>query len=82
MHLSSSSPSGGGGRGRGGGCRWRNWGLCGDLVAYLCPLGGGNDGPVIYYEICTPQTTEKYGDFASAKVQGNWERASICTIHS
>ena len=30
------------------GCRWGNWGLCGDFVAYLCPRGGGNEGPLIY----------------------------------
>ena len=30
------------------GCRWENWGLCGDFAAYLCPCGGGNKGPLIY----------------------------------
>ena len=44
IHLSSSSP-------RGGtlGCRWGNWGLCRDLEAYLCPYGGGNEGPLLYH---------------------------------
>ena len=31
------------------GCRWGNCGLCGDLVACLCPYGGGNERPLIYY---------------------------------
>ena len=31
------------------GCRWGNWGLCGDFAAYLCPRCGGNEGPLIYY---------------------------------
>ena len=43
MHLSSSSPRGGG---ETPGCRWGNWGLCGDFAAYLCPRGGGNEGPL------------------------------------
>ena len=55
------------------GCRWGNWGLCGDSAAYLCLCGGGNEGPLIYYA----QTREKYWDFASAKAQGNWEQAFI-----
>ena len=45
MHLSSSSPRGGGPPG----CRWGNWGLCGDLEAYLCPYAGANEGPLLYY---------------------------------
>ena len=44
MHLSLSSPRGGA-----PGCRWGNWGLCGDFAAYLCPCGGGNERPLIYY---------------------------------
>ena len=68
MHLSSPSPREGT-----PGCRWGNWGLCGDFAAYLCPHGGENEGPLII----TPQTMEKYGDFASAKAQGNWEQAFI-----
>ena len=44
MHLSSSSLRGGGTPG----CRCGNWGLCGDFAAYLCPRGGGNEGPLIY----------------------------------
>ena len=31
------------------GCRWGNWRLCGDFAEYLCPCGGGNEGPLIYY---------------------------------
>ena len=40
-------PAGGGGGTLG--CRWGNWGLCGDFAAYLCPSGGGNEGPLFYY---------------------------------
>ena len=39
-------PRGGGGT---PGCRWGNWGLCMAFAAYLCPCGGGNEGPLIYY---------------------------------
>ena len=59
-------PEGGGGETPGR--RWGHWGLCGDLEAYLCPYGGGNEGPLLYYA----QTKEKYGDLASAKVQGDY----------
>ena len=68
MLLSSSSLRGGT-----PGCRWGIWGLCGDFAAYLCPRGGVDEGPLIYYA----QTREKYGDFASAKAQGNWDQAFI-----
>ena len=70
IHMSSSCPR----RGTPG-CRWGNWGLCGDFAAYLCPRGRGNEGPLIYY-------APDYGEIwvlylASAKAQGNWERAFI-----
>ena len=103
MHMSSSFPR----RGTPG-CRWGNWGLCGDFAAYLCPGGRGNEGPLIYYApdynleprvspaLCQRlvPTADKelqklwardcpdYGEIwvlylASAKAQGNWERAFI-----
>ena len=62
-------PEGGGNPG----CRWGNWGLCGDFAAYLCPRVEEMKG----LSFITPQTKEKYGDFASTKSQGNWERAFI-----
>ena len=47
-------------------------------AVYLCSCGGGNERPLIYF---MPQTTEKYGDFASTKVQGNCEGAFIvCSL--
>ena len=69
MHLSSSSPKGGGSRAVGGGT--------GDFVGILQHICA----PVVVEMkglwFITPQTTEKYGDFASPKGQGNWERAFI-----
>ena len=68
MHWSSSSPRGGP-RAVGGGI--------GDFVGawkhIYAPIVGEMKG------LCfiTPQTTEKYGDLASAKVQGNCEQAFI-----
>ena len=69
MHLSSSSPRGGDPGAVGGGIgdfvgTWKH--ICAPVVREMKGLC-----------FITPQTTEKYGDLASAKVQGNCEQAFI-----
>ena len=68
MHLLSSS-SRGGPRAVGGGI--------GDFVGILQHICAPVVGEMKGLWFITPQTTGKYGDFASAKAQGNWERAFI-----
>ena len=67
MHLSSSSPRGGP-RAVGGGI--------GDFVGtwkHICALMVGEMKGLCFV---MPQTTEKYGDLAFAKAQGNCEQVS------
>ena len=68
MHLSSSSPRGGP-QAVGGGIG----NFVGTLQHICVPVVGGNKG------LCfiMPQTTEEYGDSASAKAQENCEQAFI-----
>ena len=67
MHLSSPSPRGGGG---GGGSRAVGGGI-GDFVGILQHICAPVVGEMKGLWFITPQTTEKYGDFASAKAQEN-----------
>ena len=55
MHLSLSFPR------EVRGCRWGNWGLCGDFATHLCPCGGGNEGSFLYHTLYVPQPGEICG---------------------
>ena len=68
MHLSSSSPRG---------ARQAVGEGIGDFVAILQPICAPVVGEMKGLWFIMPQTTEKYGDFASTKAQGNWVRVFI-----
>ena len=65
-----------------GGGPWAVGGGIGDFVGILQHICAPVVGEMKGLWIITPQTTEKYGDIASAKAQGNWERAFIVLIRS
>ena len=60
-----------------GGGPWAVGGRIGDFMGILQHICAPVVGEMKGLCFITPQTTETYGDFASTKAQGNWERAFL-----